>query len=254
MNLARLEEQFWRTVRAAVPASELEAHFVGSDQLCATQRMNIYRRAYWLRQERALAETFPRLRAQLGDERFGRLVASYLRQHPSDRPAIEWVGRRLPDALGSRSDLPSYLADLARLEWARIEVLLAPDAHAVVSLDSLREVDFATARAELGPHVRVLQLRRRALFAWREDPAPREASEGDQQVGCVVWRQGHRAHHRSISEVEHSALELLRGGHDFAAVCSSFSGPQAAEAAATTLGRWIRDGLLSGLRSHTFDR
>src|SRR5688572_6937578 len=101
-NLAQLEELFWRAVRSDRPLVELEAAFVGSAELSAARRIAIYRSAYWCRQERVLADTFSVVQAIVGDQCFRRLAAVYLKQHPSQRCAIEWVGCRFPEFLAAR--------------------------------------------------------------------------------------------------------------------------------------------------------
>lgn len=244
-NLAQLEELFWRAVRSDRVIVELDAVFVGNVELSARRRLGIYRSAYWARQERVLADTFPVVRAIMGEQRFRRVGLAYLRRHPSQHPAIEWIGRRFPDALGSCDDLPAYLQDVAHLEWTRLEVLLAP-ANAVATLNALCELDFASAHAELCSNVRVLQLSQQALRAWRDRVAP-SPQEGRQRVACLVWRQQHQARHRVLDHEEQAALELLRGGHDFGHICSVFADPGAAERAAGCIGRWIQTGLLSKL-------
>jgi hypothetical protein len=242
-SLTQLEALFWRAVRSDRPLAEVEAQFAGSVELSAARRMAIYRSAYWLRQERVLADTFPRVAAIVGAERFHRLVADYLTRYPSERPAIEWIGRHFPEALGSCHDIPACLRDLARLEWARLEVLLAP-ATTVFCVDELRSLDFSEARAQLCPSVRVLELSQWVLQAWREPAACGAASESAERAGCLVWRRGHAASHRSLDQSEYEALELLRAGHTFGQICSVFAEPGAAEKAARCIGRWFRDGLL----------
>jgi hypothetical protein len=242
-SLAQLEALFWHAVRSDRPLAEVEAEFAGSVELSAARRMAIYRNAYWLRQERVLADTFPRVAAIVGAERFRRLVADYLTRYPSERPAIEWIGHHFPEALSSCHDVPGYVRDLARLEWARLEVLLAP-ATPVFRVDELHGLDFAEAHARLCPSVRVLQLSQRALQGWRGPTACHEESESAERTGCLVWRRGHTASHRSLDQPEYEALALLRAGHTFGQICSIFAEPGAAEKAARCTGRWFRDGLL----------
>jgi hypothetical protein len=242
-NLAQLEKLFWRAVRSDRPLAELDGAFVGSDELSAARRVGIYRSAYWSRQERVLVETFPAVRAVQGDERFRRLAWAYLKQHPSEHFAIERVGRHFPEFLTEHGELSAYVSDLARLEWARLEVLLAPASNPL-KVDALLGVDFAAARARLCASVRLLQqFSPAALRVWRDRVAP-EAVEGEEREGCLVWRHGYHVRHRPLAPVERSALELLGAGHDFARVCSVFAGPGAAEAATRCIGRWFRDGVL----------
>lgn len=252
-NLAELEQLFWRTARSGRTPPAVTAEFIASPELDAAGRLAIYHRAYWVRQERVLAETFPAVRAILGEARFRGLVAAYLRRHPSEHPAIEWVGRRLPETLGATADVPGYVAEVAQLEWARLEALLSP-ASPVLQVEDLRGVDFAAAAGLLCPGVRMLRLSRRALRAWREQASSSlgqradagARAEPEAPVCLLVWRGGHKVRERTLEEDEWAALELLRAGCDFASVCAAFGGGSA-EAAARCIGAWIRDGLLRAL-------
>jgi len=64
-------------------------------------------------------ETFPKVLAALGDEEFHRVAARYVDAHPSEHPTSDsWAEvRRVSGA--------PRPVDLARLEWARGEVLEA---------------------------------------------------------------------------------------------------------------------------------
>ena len=249
MNLAQLEALFWRAARADKPPKEIDTEFVGDDRASAVRRMNVYHKAYWHRQVLALRELFPRLTSYLGEPLFHRISTSYLEAMPSERPALEWIGSRFAEYLATHAELPHCAAELARLEWARSEVLMAPDPASTVQIDDLRGLDFARARARLGPAVRVLSVPRYAVHTL-EASAPADALHQDHDhsaVGCVVWRQRERVHHRTLSETEHAALTLLQAGHDFASVCGAFDGPDAATEAARAIGSWIRCEWLSTL-------
>src|SRR5439155_1691161 len=80
---------------------------------------------YFWRLVDALREDFPKLATVLGDGGFADLVRGYIRAHPSTAPSIRHLGRALPDFLAGYQ--PAYLADLARLEWTRLQVFDAPD-------------------------------------------------------------------------------------------------------------------------------
>jgi hypothetical protein len=250
-NLAQLEELFWRAVRSNRTPAEIEAELVGSAAFGAVRRMSIYRSAYWVRQGRVLGDTFPAVRASVGEAHFRRLAADYLRRHPSEHPAIEWIGQRFPEALICRADIPAYVPDLARLEWARFCALLAPPAS-VMRVEDLHGVDFPSARARLSPSLRMLRLSRRALDAWREHAAARSGADAGAEpnglIGCLIWRRGHDVGQRLLHAEEWTALEQLAAGHDFAHVCAVF-GDRETQTAALCIGRWFREGLVSALGS-----
>jgi hypothetical protein len=245
VRLHELEAQFYRAVRGELSVAALEATFVSRAALDAQRRMRIYQHAYWARQERVLAATFPRLRAHLGDARFARLSADYLRRVPSRRPEIEWLGSRLADLLCEQADVAPFLRDLARLEWARWAALLAPAPEDPAALSALAGIDFAAARAALAPGLSLLCVAGQALRAFHEDVAPCDLASEAAQVPCLVWRKGHNSCHRSLGASEHEALNLVRAGHPFSDVCGLFG---EVEEAAACIGRWLRDGLLTSLR------
>jgi hypothetical protein len=256
VRLRELEELFVRAVREELPPPLIDATFVTQGELDAQRRIRIYQHAYWVRQERVLRETFPRLCAHLGDARFARLAIDHLRRTPSRRPAIEWLGELVPALLREQSDIPAHLRDLARLEWARFAALLAPTPKHVVTLAALADVDFAACSAELAESVSLLSLVGEALRAFHDDASvvealgsahercPEATSEA-REVACLVWRKDQRSYHRSLNRVEFEALTYVQERRTFADVCVLFPD---AEAAAACIGRWIRDELLVSLR------
>lgn len=246
MTLSQLEEQFWRAVRGELPAEALDQWFKGDAKLSSLRRMRIYQHAYWARQEKVLAEIFPRLAVHLGAARFGQLVTAYLRAQPSVWPAIEWIGSELPAFLGPQAGYAPHLKSLSELEWARCEVLLAPDPERPIDLGSLAGIDFASASASLSPAVKLLCLRRAALKAYLDDAVDPALCSEDLTLGCVVFRQHAGSVHRSLGAPEYAALSALASGASFAEVCEVFG---EAEEAARCIGRWIRDGFLCDLKA-----
>ena len=100
------------------------------EQLSPTERLDVYADMYFYRLKDCLAEDYPNLAAWIGPERFHNLVTDYLLAHPSRHPSLRELGRALPVFLESQP-LPARFAwapDLARLEWARLDVFDDADA------------------------------------------------------------------------------------------------------------------------------
>jgi hypothetical protein len=93
--------------------------------LSALERANIYNRQYWYRLLDSLAEDFPAVIRLLGEKQFLRLSIAYLHEHPSRSFTLRNLGRRLPGFLRKHPEwLPEargLAADVARLEWAKVE-------------------------------------------------------------------------------------------------------------------------------------
>lgn len=80
-----------------------------------------------------LADTFPVVRQLVGGEFFGAMARLYLVEHPPASALMHRYGEGLPDWISDfepARELP-YLADVARLEWARLRAFHATDAEPV---------------------------------------------------------------------------------------------------------------------------
>src|SRR5260370_12373051 len=68
----------------------------------------------------------PRAARDPGEATFGRFTAGYLRDRPSARPSLRWLGEGLRN--GCARAASRALADLAELEWATLRAFDAEDA------------------------------------------------------------------------------------------------------------------------------
>ncbi len=108
-----------------------------------TRRFDIYRNNVAVAAIDALGETFPAVRALVGEEFFRATARAYLTQSPPRSPLLFRYGATFGDFLqtfppAARS-VP-YLADVARFEFARLQAFHAPDA-APLSIAALGEID-----------------------------------------------------------------------------------------------------------------
>jgi hypothetical protein len=208
------------------------------------------RRGILLAPADVLAENFPRVAALLGEDRFEALARDYLTDHPSEHPSVRHLGRDLAAAIARRSDVAPYLADLARLEWARLEVFDAPDSD-VMAGDVLRDI----------PAGRWPALRFRTIPAltfvraeWPVDGLWRDDAKTDLEPSPTtirVWRApDDRVFHARMAPQELHALERMIAAEPFAAICGAFDALPPAEAgreAVALLARWLEDGIVAGV-------
>jgi len=245
--LRELQEAFWRSLTRVAATGErppadpaLLAVLSSPPPLAPAERVRIYADMYYLRLLDVLREGFPRVCALLGEEAFERLGGLYLARHPSTDPSVRHVGGAFAAFLGTEP-VPAYLADLARLEWARLEVFDAPDAP-VLTLDQLRAVppgDWPGLRfapvAALERLVTAWPVHR----IWQDESATAAAPA---RTALRVWRQGFAVYQTAMEADEERALAGLVTGRTFAAVCEAFDAP--ADAGALLL-RWIEDGIIA---------
>lgn len=132
-----------------------------SARLNVQQRLGIYHSAYRWRLVECLADDYPALQHALGAARFRALCLDYIAEHPARAPTLNAFGAHLPEFC-ARADLPQAecCAELARLEWAIVEVIHAADGCALGpdALSSLSPEHFGSARFEPSPAARLLEL------------------------------------------------------------------------------------------------
>ncbi len=130
-SLSDLQGRFAAALREAGPQSEAAirqlAECVVDDGLAPARRLQVYRNNARAMFAGALERTYPVLRRQVGDEQFAALAQSYRAAHPSRSGDLHWVGEAFASWLALRvaADGRAWLAELARLEWACEEALVA---------------------------------------------------------------------------------------------------------------------------------
>jgi hypothetical protein len=227
----------------------------GRGALDAGARLAIYADMYRARLADVLRDDFARVLAVVGDDTFTALATRYVACHPSTHPSVRWLGARFADFLADQADVPPFLADLARLEWARGEVFDAPDAEPL-RMDDLRSIapeDWPGLRFQPIPACRVVACGWAAHELWAAAGSDAPAARSAVPVATVirVWREGWSVSHAAMPEREQTAFRLLQRGERFGALCAAFGDTLDAEAAAREIGglllRWIEDGLLARL-------
>lgn len=129
--------------------------------LAAADRAQIYRNNVRLSLTAALAANFPVTAALVGPDYFAQAARQFLRTHLPSRPDMACYGESfaafLADAPGI-ADYP-YVPEVARLERAMIEALLAPAAETLVAADFAKvpEASFAEVSFVAHPSTRLVQ-------------------------------------------------------------------------------------------------
>jgi hypothetical protein len=246
--LRDLQQLFFRSLGGDVNPS-LRDVVCSTPALDADHRLAIYADMYFWRLRGVLAEDFEKTAAVLGDETFMAAARAYLEAHPSEHPSVRHVGRRFAEHLAAR--LPAgaspWAADLAALEWARVEVFDAADATPVrpADLGTVAPDDWAGLRFTAIPALALVETAWPVQRAWG-DPS---AALTPEPTVIRVWRQDQLVSHCAVDASEHEALRRLLAGEPFGVICEAFAdldGEEAGAAAGALLLRWIEDGLIAG--------
>ena len=155
----------------------------------------------------------------------------------------------MAEFLATRTGVPSYLGELARLEWLMSDAFDAPDAEAM-TLDDLR-----TIAPEHWPHLRFRPIP--ALTLMQADWPVHElwsagvaATTRPMPTWIRIWRdREYQVCHASIGDREAEALKRMIAGEPFAAICGAYGDlPEdvAAQESTVTLLSWLECGLIAG--------
>jgi hypothetical protein len=222
----------------------------GNDRLSPVEQLEIYREQFWLRHTGSLLEDFAGLAGILGQDAWQRLVEDYLEAHPPAAFSLRDLGDRLPAFVERATWLPHPVLclDMARLEWAYVEVFDAADSSALdpKRLAAIPEAAWPTARLALAPALRLLAvsypvaaLRKRIRLEHEAVPLP--APEAQK---LVVYRGADRnLYHEIVGEDAFALLSALREGVPLVAACerAMTEVPERAAAIEASLSDWFRD-------------
>jgi Putative DNA-binding domain len=260
----------------------LAAIIAGDARATAVDRLDVYANMYFFRILDVLRSDYPKLLAVLGDGAFHNLATEYLQAHPSRHPSLRFVGASMASFVeGHALARPRpWLVELAALEWARVDVFDRADQAPLAREDlmAIEPEDFATlplvaiAACDLVPAAWAVEDLWRTLEARSEPEGQAERAQGelaneDDHAGhahgedvspepalaghaILVWRRGVVVSHRTVDARERRALEHLRAGTTFGALCTALvdedsSDDAAAGYAARLLGQWLADELLA---------
>ena len=124
----------------------------------------------------ALAETYPAVEKLVGRDFFRAAAGLFVRAHPPAGPVLLRWGGAFPDWLAAfppAGGLP-WLADVARLEWARAEAFHAADAEpvAAAALAAVPADRLPDARLTPHPSLRLTASRHAAVSLWADVTGP----------------------------------------------------------------------------------
>ncbi|MEX1243178.1 MAG: DNA-binding domain-containing protein [Thermoanaerobaculia bacterium] len=246
--LSELQSAFKRYLFAGDNEAKLTGLVRSTRPVPAGARLEVYRNAFYTRLQDALAHDFPALLAAAGDETFGRLATEYLREHPSTRASLRWLGRQLPEWLRQRGEGPVW-ADLAALEYAVLHAFDAADAPVLSArdFDEISPGHWPELRLTLHPSLSLLAVRANVRPIWSAVrhsllvPAPRAISEW-----LVIWRSSSGPSVEAVNATWSALLVVLMRGETFAAACETLAESMPPEEVPTVAAQCLHHALARG--------
>lgn len=246
-RLRETQEWFARAVMTGEGVEEADRRLTPGPRMTPGERFDVYRRGYVARLVECLADDYPVLRHALGEEGFDGLARAYVARFPSTAPNLNAYGRHVAAFCDEQGR--AFEADLARLEWAIVEVVHAPVAPPL-TMDRLAAMPmeaWATATLAASPAVRVVRTAHPVndyFQAVREErapaiPAPSPAATAVYRGGKTVWRMG-------LPTPLAAVLEALVAGEALGAALAHADGA-APEHVMASFREWVQGGLFVGV-------
>ena len=159
-TLREVQASFARAVIDPALADGITGAIVGAG-ITPERRLGVYRNNVLASLGRVLEGRFPATRRLLGPAGFAALARDFIRAEPPDRPQLTGYGAAFAGFLERSVEdaaLP-WLADVARLEWAREEAYYAADATPlpVASLAAIPLERYPELRFEVHPSLRLVR-------------------------------------------------------------------------------------------------
>lgn len=243
MKLAETQRWFAGAVMNDAALDEADRRLTPGPKLGPRERLDVYRDGYVARLVECLADDYPVLARALGEEAFEALCRRYIAQHPSGAPNLNAYGRRMA------AMCDGFAADLARLEWAVVEVIHEP-AAAPLTMEKLATVPmeaWGTARLVASRALRIVRTEHPVneyFQAVKDGGAP--ALPGPGSSATLVYRGGKTVWRMGLTPAMHRVLAALLDGRALESALD-LAGDQPAEHVTAWFREWVSSGLFVGI-------
>jgi hypothetical protein len=233
-----------------------------SHGIAPAERAGIYRNNVRATFRNTLQIGFPAVARLVGVDYFRQLAGAYQDRYPSRSGNLQHVGADFPAYLaglfyGSRFE---YLADVAAIEWAYQEIVVAAD-HGPLDrarLAAVRPGDYATLRLQLHPAARVIESRFPLVRIWRAnrdeslDSAPIDLDSGGERILLLRRELDVEIHRIAIADFEFLAALAREARLSEALEAAASADPQTDPAPLLT--RYVRDGVIVDVSADAIGR
>lgn len=224
--------------------------------IAPAERIEIYRNTLREGFAKALAIAYPVIQRLVGEPYFHQLAIQFQKAHPSRAGDLHHASKPFPAFLREQFAATeyAYLADVAALEWAHGEALIAPDAEPI-TVAALPDVDparYEHLRFDLHPSCAWVRSDYPIVRIWRANQRETTSEEIiDLRAGgdaVLVLRTLECVEFHSLSVGELAALEALSRGETLGAVLEATQAADAGFDIGEALGRFMTLRIFVGVR------
>jgi hypothetical protein len=224
------------------------ASLIAADELAPQARIAIYSNNAREGFLQALAATFPVIERLAGSDWFRQTGREYMRSHPSRSGNLHYVGERFASFLDDllRGSDYAYFSDVARLEWAYQEVLIAADhpSFDIAALSSVQPDAYGALVFRVHPAARIVESRYPVLAIWKANQPYADGTlsislDGGGARVLVIRREDH-VELRELGTAEFALLAALGRGATLAEAFDHAARADSAADLALVLGRVVK--------------
>jgi len=183
------------------------------------QRLQVYRNMVANTCAGALHTSYPAVLMLVGEDFFASAAARYQQAYPSRSGNLQDYGEQFPVYLANMpeaAELP-YLADVARLEWARQKAYLAVDSTPFDHNARIRAIGIAASSNShllLSPSLQLVCSQHRILDIWHfsQNSSPEGLTLKDGGQCVLVWRDGTQLAMQEIDKAANYFITALMAG------------------------------------------
>lgn len=244
MNLIELQGDFQSMLAASAPVAGVPA---GPGRA-------VYQNNYRAQLVGCLEESYPQLRAFIGEEAFLHAAATHIKRRPPHAWTLDAYADDFCDTLQALFPDNPDLHELAWIEHALDQAFIGPDAPPVAA-DALAAVDWDHARLQLTPtlHLRTATTNSAGLWFSLRDGGSPESEMLPASGGLLVWRRGFVSCLRALDAIEYAALTQLQRDGSFVGLCGllveRLGEEQGIASAGAMLADWLGSELITGVEN-----
>lgn len=227
--------------------------YVFANGIAPAARVRIYRNNTQENFLATLRASFPVVERLVGIDYFRQMAFDYRKRFPSSSGNLHHVGENLPTYLARRfeSTQHDYLQDVARLEWAHQEVLVAAD-HEPLEIERLQQVaplQYPHLVFELHPAARLTTSPFPVWTIWNANQPGADANHvidlarGAEHV--LLLRTASNVELRRLDAAEHAFLAAVAGGASLAHAAETAAAADSSFDLGAILRRYVAAGALA---------
>jgi len=247
MMLADLQRDFQTWLVKAESSASL------GDGARAMAGLAVYQNNYRAQLVGCLEQSYPQLRAWIGDEAFRTAAITHIDRHPPHAWTLDAYAEGFDRTLLALFPDNPDVHELAWVEHALGAAFIAQDAQAV-PFDALAQIDWDTALLSITPSFRSIVATTNAEQIWSalwEGQAPPDSAMLERPAGLLVWRRGYTSCLKQVDAIEREALLQLHASGSFAGLCDwlveRLGEAEGVAKSGELLANWLASELITGI-------